>query len=95
MTLKFENSIIDLLLCPPAQDDFKSWKLELLLIHYSKQFYLDQIEDVVQILYKCITELEKHGRLKGKFLCLMLSLLLTKYIFIILHPAELALPLSL
>lgn len=73
MTFKFENSIIDLLLCPPTQDAFKSWKLELLLLHYSKQFYLDQIEDVVQILYKCITELEKHGRLKGKLLSVMLK----------------------
>ena len=59
MPLKFENSIIDLLLCPPAQDEFKDWRLELLLKHYSDKFYIDQAEDVLQILHKCIKELEK------------------------------------
>ena len=64
MPLKFENTIIDLLLCPPAQDAFKAWQLELLLSNYYKKFYLDQVEDVIQILYKCITELNRIKELK-------------------------------
>ena len=67
MSFKFENSIIDLLLCPPAQDDFKSWRLKLLLLQYINDYYIDQIEDVVQILYKCISELEEVGKLKMKY----------------------------
>ena len=66
MPLKFENTIIDLLLCPPAQDEFKSWRLELLLIQYMNKYYIDQIEDVIQILYKIINELERVKTLRLK-----------------------------
>ena len=66
MPLKFENTIIDLLLCPPAQDDFKAFRLRSLLQHYMDKFYIDQIEDVSQILYKIIDELESVKVLKMK-----------------------------
>ena len=66
-SLKFENTIIDLLLCPPAQDEFKAWRLGLLLSEFSKKVYIDQVEDVIQILYKCITELERIKDLKLKY----------------------------
>ena len=62
--IKFENEIVDLLLCPKAQDDFKHWKLENLLLEIADKVYIDQIEDVVQILHKCIVELERLGRFK-------------------------------
>lgn len=62
--IKFENEIIDLLLSPIAQDKFKHWKLEILLLDVVDKVYIDQIEDVVQILHKCITELERLGRFK-------------------------------
>ena len=67
MPLKFENTIIDLLLCPPAQDAFKSWRLELLLLQYSNKFYIDQVEDVIQICHKCIKELEHVKELKIRY----------------------------
>ena len=43
--IKFENEIVDLLLCPKAQDDFKHWKLENLLLEIADKVYIDQIED--------------------------------------------------
>ena len=67
MPLKFENTLIDLLLCPPAQDEFKCWRLELLLIQFMNKYYIDQVEDVLQILHKCITEFEKIKILKFKY----------------------------
>ena len=67
MSFKFENNIVDLLLCPPAQDEFKSWRLELLLLQYKEKYYIDQIEDVIQILHKCISELERVAMIKSKF----------------------------
>ena len=67
MSLKFENVLIDLLLCPPSQDDFKSWKLELLLIQNIKKYYIDQVEDVIQILHKSIKELERIKGTKMKY----------------------------
>lgn len=65
--IKFENEIVDLLLCPKAQDDFKHWKLENLLLEIADKVYIDQIEDVVQILHKCIVELERLGRFKIQY----------------------------
>ena len=68
MSLKFENSIIDLLLCPPAQDEFRSWRLELLLSQYIEKVYLDQIEDILQILHKCIARLERWKKFKLRYM---------------------------
>ena len=67
MPFKFESSIIDLLLCPPAQDEFKSWRLEQLLLDHMTNVNSDQIEDVLQILYKCINRLERLKRLKLRY----------------------------
>lgn len=67
MPLKFENSLIDFLLCPPAQDSFKCWRLELLLMQYFDKFYIDQAEDVIQVLHKCIRELERVKDLKMRY----------------------------
>ena len=69
MSFRFETSIIDLLLCPPAQDNFNVTRLEKLLLEYCNILHLDQIEDVVQIFYKSISELEKIGRIIGTFTC--------------------------
>ena len=67
MSLKFENNVLDLLLCPTAQDKFKSWRMKLLLMDYYGDYALDQIEDVIQILYKCLDELERVKQLKLTF----------------------------
>lgn len=64
MTFHFENQVIDLLLCPSIQDSFKAWRMEHLLHQHFNSYYIDQIEDVIQILYRCIQELEKIGQLK-------------------------------
>lgn len=52
---KFENILIDFLLCPVAQDNFKICLVENFLFEYYDQYHIDQLEDVIQILYKCIT----------------------------------------
>ena len=67
MPLRFENSIIDLLLCPPAQDEFKSWRLELLHLQHMEKVYLDQVEVVLQILRKCIDRLKRLKKLKLRY----------------------------
>ena len=67
MPFHFESSIIDLLLCPPAQDEFKSWRLEQLLVDYMSKVHSDQIEDVLQILHKCIGRLERIRNLKQRY----------------------------
>ena len=67
MSFKFENSIIDLMLCPPAQDEFKCWRLELLLLENFDKVYIDQVEDCIQILHKCIVRLEEFKCLKERY----------------------------
>ena len=67
MPLKFENTIIDLLLCPPAQDEFKAWRLHLLLMQHAHKCYIDQVEDVLQILHKCIKEVEQLKAFKLRY----------------------------
>ena len=59
MSIKFENQIIDFLLCPSAQDNFRTMKLQEILFKNRYEVALEQIEDVMQILYKTINELEK------------------------------------
>lgn len=75
--IKFENEIVDLLLSPNAQDEFKHWKLKILLIDIADKVYIDQIEDVVQILHKCIHELEQLGRFKVQHV--ILSIFINHY----------------
>ena len=64
MSFKFESVIIDLLLSPLVQDNFQATRLEELLLFHYASYDLDQIEDVVQILFKCITALQKIGNEK-------------------------------
>ena len=59
MPIKLEDFLLDYLLCPPAQDEFTGWKLQLLLLKYSHKIHVHQLEDVKQILHKCIIELER------------------------------------
>ena len=70
MSFKFESVIIDLLLSPLVQDDFKATRLEELLLFHYAAFDLDQIEDVVQILFKCITALQNIGNKKCNYICM-------------------------
>ena len=59
MSFKFENVIVDFLLCPTAQDNFRSMKLQELLYNIRYDVHIDQIEDVMQILLNAHIELEK------------------------------------
>ena len=65
--MRFENDLIDFLLCPPAQDAFKTWRLEAVLMENIRNVQIDQIEDVIQILYKCIDQLVNGKNLKMKY----------------------------
>ena len=65
--LRFEVDLIDFLLNPPAQDAFKTWRLEAVLMENIRIIHADQIEDVIQILYKCIDQLVKGKNLKMKY----------------------------
>lgn len=65
--MRFEIDLIDFLLCPPAQDAFKTWRLETVLMENIRNIHTDQIEDVIQILHKCIDQLVKGKNLKIKY----------------------------
>ena len=56
--MKFENYIVDFLMCPTAQDSFTSDKLRTKLCEWRQEIDNAQVEDVIQILYKAINELE-------------------------------------
>lgn len=64
---QFENALVDFLLNVNAQDEFRSCKLEIRLMNIIRKVSIEQIEDVIQILYKCITQLEKMKNLKIKY----------------------------
>ena len=57
MSIKFENEIVDFLLSPPSQDAFRPMKLQEMLYTLRHEVAQDQIEDVMQILWKCYDEL--------------------------------------
>lgn len=65
--MRFEIDLIDFLLCPPAQDAFKTRRLEAVLMENIRKVQIDQIEDVIQILYKCIDQLVNGKNLKMKY----------------------------
>lgn len=65
--MRFEIDLIDFLLNPPAQDAFKTWRLEAVLMENIRNIHADQIDDVIQILYKCIDQLMKGKKLKMKY----------------------------
>ena len=59
MFFKFENEIVDLLLQPVVQDNFRSIKLQELLYNVRHEVHIEQIKDTIQILLKVIEELDK------------------------------------
>ena len=65
-SLKLETFLINYLFCPTAQDNFSVINLRLLLNQHYDNIDIDHTEDVIQILYKCITELEKLQATKFK-----------------------------
>ena len=65
--MRFEIILIDFLLNPPAQDAFKTWQLEHVLMENIRNVHVDQIEDVIQICYKSIDQLVKGKSLKMKY----------------------------
>ena len=70
MSFTLETFLVNFLKHPVLQDEFKSSSLADLLIKYFDELHEDHIEDVIQILHKCIVELEKLQVLKFKFLLL-------------------------
>lgn len=67
MSFKFESCIIDLLLNPTIQDDFQSCRLESLLLRHMNRVNLDTVEDVLQILHKCVARVERLRDLKIRY----------------------------
>lgn len=59
MIFKFENEIVDLLLNPIAQDNFRALKLQELLYTIRHEVNIEQIKDCLQILLQAQDELEK------------------------------------
>ena len=67
-SLKLETFLINYLFCPTAQDNFNVINLRSLLNEHYVNIDIDHAEDVIQILYKCIVELEKMQAMKFKHL---------------------------
>ena len=59
MIFKFENEVVDLLLCPIVQDNFRALKLQELLYNIRHEVNIEQIKDCMQILLQAHDELEK------------------------------------
>ena len=66
MSIKFENEIVDLLLCPTAQDNFRYIRLRELLYNVRYEVHYDQIQDTLQILMLACSELEKFKEWKTR-----------------------------
>ena len=49
------------------QDDFQSCRLESLLLRYMNRVNLDTVEDVLQILHKCVARVERLRDLKIRY----------------------------
>ena len=75
MSFTLETFLVHFLKYPTLQDEFKSSSLEDLLIKHFDELHMDYIEDVIQILHKCIVELEKLQVLKFKFVLLQKRLM--------------------
>jgi len=65
--MRFEVDLVDFMLKPPAQDEFRTWRLEALIMENIRNIHVDQFNDVVQILYKCIDQIYKAKNLKIKY----------------------------
>ena len=63
----FEKDLLDFLFNIPAQDEFRSWRLESLVMGKIREIDMNQFEDVIQILYHCIEQLLKAKNLKEKY----------------------------
>lgn len=59
ISIKFENQIVEFLLCPPAQDTFRSLMFQEMLYNIRYEVYLEQTKDVMLILWNAYDELEK------------------------------------
>ena len=59
MSATFEKYLIDYVKHPHLQDEFQASVLESLLRKHDEELNVDYVEDVIQILHKCIVELEK------------------------------------
>ena len=69
MSSKFESTLIDLLLSSLVQNSFQIMELEELLLQRYESFNFHQVQDVIQILFKCIDELRKIERKKCNYFC--------------------------
>ena len=58
--------MLKFLLNVPAQDDFRCWRFESLLMEKIPDIDSNQLEDVIQILYIRIDQLVKARNLKHK-----------------------------
>ena len=59
MIFRFENEIVDLLLCPTAKDNFRTLKLQEFLYTIRHEVKIEQIQDCMQIMLQAHDELEK------------------------------------
>ena len=75
MSSTLETFLIYFLKNPLVQDEFKSSLLEDLLLKHFDELDAEHIEDVIQILHKCIVELEKLQVLKFKYVLLQKRLM--------------------
>ena len=72
MSFKFESTLIDLLLSSLVQNGFQIMELEELLLQHYESFNFLQVQDVIQILFKCIDELRKIERKKCNYFCVFI-----------------------
>ena len=63
----FENDLLDFILNVPAQDEFRTWRFESLVMSKVCEIDMNQFEAVIQILYHCIEQLLKAKNLKQKY----------------------------
>ena len=57
MSILFDDVVIDFLLSPPSQDEFKRFDLRKKLYSIRNNVHVDQIEDVMQIIWMVYDEL--------------------------------------
>ena len=67
MSIHFDSIVVDFLLSPCPQDQFRRMKLQEKLYTIRYDVYVDQIEDVMQIIWKVYDELWlfKEWKLRG------------------------------
>ena len=57
MSIHFDSVLVDFLLSPTSQDEFRRMKLQEKLYALRHDVHVDQIEDVMQILWNVYDEL--------------------------------------